>query len=80
MSGRGLGSRLRGCSNDPSPHASCRTPREEDCIEQVRAATEQLVAERFLLAGDVDLVVENCALRYDEALRVGPLNPPPPQE
>lgn len=65
----------RAATGDPRPSLEARYTSREDYIEQVRAAAEQLVAERFLLAEDVDLVVDNCALRYDEALRVGPFNP-----
>ena len=37
----------------------------DDYLEQVRAAAEQLVTDRFLLARDVEVLVANCAARWD---------------
>ena len=36
----------------------------------------ELIQARYLLEDDLELVIENCAARYDEALRVGSGNPP----
>jgi hypothetical protein len=37
----------------------------------VRAETERLVTDRYLLAEDVDLVIQACANRYDAAVTSG---------
>lgn len=61
---------------DPRPSLAARYSSREDYRTRVMTATRKLVEEGFLLPEDTDLVVENCVLRYDEALRVGPMNPP----
>ena len=43
---------------------SCRS----DYIKACRNAAKTLVKERYLLAEDIELVVKNCGLRYDEAI------------
>jgi len=47
-------------------------------LQLVREATDRLVADLLVLAEDIELVVGNCAARYDEALRVGAQNPQNP--
>lgn len=61
--------------SDPRPSLESRYKDRGDYEAKVRKAAETLVQERLLLSDDVDVVVENCAARYDEALRVGPGNP-----
>ena len=41
----------------------------DDYLARVRSAAQALVAERYLLAEDVDLCVENAGARYDAILR-----------
>lgn len=56
---------------DPRPSLAERYADRDDYLAQVRQAAGALVRDRYLLEEDVPLVVENCAARYDEALRVG---------
>lgn len=62
---------------DPRVSIAARYPTRAAYLDLVRAEAATLVGERFLLADDVDLVVENCGARYDEARRVGPYSPAP---
>jgi hypothetical protein len=50
---------------DPRPAIAERYRDRDDYLARVRAAADALVERRFLLAGDVDLVVALCAERYD---------------
>lgn len=60
---------------DRRPSIAARYASREDYIERVRVEAQKLVDDRFLLQEDIDIVVENCGARYDEALRVGPYTP-----
>lgn len=66
----------RAAIGDPRPSLAARYTSRNDYEARVRAATERLADECLLLSEDIDLVVANCMLRYDEAMRIGPLNPP----
>jgi hypothetical protein len=46
------------------PSVTERYPTREDYEVALRAAAESLVAERFLLAGEVDSVVQKAAAEY----------------
>jgi hypothetical protein len=37
-------------------------------LSEVRTSAESLVADRYLLPEDIDVVVENCARTYDQAV------------
>ncbi|HZQ38331.1 MAG TPA: alpha/beta hydrolase domain-containing protein, partial [Dehalococcoidia bacterium] len=50
---------------DPRPAIAERYRDREDYAARARAAAEQLAAQRYLLADDIDLVVENALARYD---------------
>jgi hypothetical protein len=52
-------------SADPRPSIEERYRDRDDYLAQVRAAAEALVAQRYLLAEDVDLAVRLAAERYD---------------
>ena len=49
----------------PRREVEARYGRREEYLERVRAAAEALVAARYVLAEDVDLVVRLCGERYD---------------
>lgn len=51
--------------DDPRPSIASRYRDRDDYLVRVRAAAEQLVAERFLLAEDLDYAVQLAAERYD---------------
>jgi hypothetical protein len=50
---------------DPRASIAERYASRDDYLAKVRAAAEQLIAEGYVLAADVDLVVRNAADRYD---------------
>ncbi len=50
---------------DPRPSISERYSNRGDYLQKVRAAAEAQVAKGYLLAEDVDVVVQNAAARYD---------------
>ncbi len=54
---------------DPRPSLAERYANRDAYLDQVRKAALSLADERYLLDEDVELVVENCARRYDAALR-----------
>lgn len=58
----------RARSRDPRAALATRYPSRDAYLRQVREAAQQLASERYLLAEDVELVVANCADRYDAAL------------
>lgn len=51
--------------SDPRPSIEERYRDREEYLAQVRAAAEALVAQRYLLAEDVDLAVQLAGERYD---------------
>lgn len=55
-------------SNDPRPSIEERYRSKEHYLSLVRQAAEALVAQRYVLAGDVDILVANAAERWDAAL------------
>ena len=52
-------------TGDPRPSIEERYRDRDDYLARVRAAAEALVAQRYLLAEDVDLAVELAGERYD---------------
>ncbi|MSQ30379.1 MAG: hypothetical protein EXR68_07840 [Dehalococcoidia bacterium] len=52
-------------ANDPRPSIEERYRDRADYLTRVRAATEVLAAQRYLLADDIGLVVENTMARWD---------------
>ena len=57
-------------AGDPRPALAERYADRDDYLVRVRRAAHGLARDRYLLDEDIELVVENCAARYDEALRV----------
>jgi hypothetical protein len=55
----------RAAANDPRPAIEERYRDRADYLARVRAAAEQLVAQRHLLPEDVDTVVADAAARWD---------------
>jgi len=55
----------RQATGDPRPSIAERYAGRGDYLMQVRAAAEDLVAQRFLLAEDLDTVLQAAALRWD---------------
>jgi hypothetical protein len=55
-------------TGDRRPSIVERYDGRDDYLARVRAAAEQLVTERFLLAEDVDLAVERAARLYDQVV------------
>ena len=55
----------RAASGDPRAAIAERYRDREDYLSRVRAAAEQLVADRYLLAEDLELVVTTAAEKYD---------------
>lgn len=58
----------RQASGDPRPSLEERYASRDAYLEQVRAAVQKLINERYLLAEDIELVVAACAARYDVAM------------
>ncbi len=56
-------------SGDVRPSLEERYSGRETYLERVRELTQKLVADRYLLAEDIDIVVEACAERYDAAMQ-----------
>jgi hypothetical protein len=54
--------------NDPRPSLEERYQSKEHYLTLVRKAAEALVAQRYVLAGDVDILVANASDRWDAAL------------
>jgi hypothetical protein len=63
----------REATGDPRPSLEERYAGRDDYLARVRVAAEQLAAERYILAEDVDLVVGDAAARWDEALKGLPI-------
>lgn len=57
----------REANGDPRPSIAERYASRDDYLARVRAAAEQLVRDRDMLAGDVDSVVEAAGQRSDAA-------------
>ncbi|MDA0365189.1 MAG: alpha/beta hydrolase domain-containing protein [Chloroflexi bacterium] len=55
----------REAAGDPRPSIAERYASRDDYLGRVRAYAEQLVGERYMLAGDVDSVVEAAGQRWD---------------
>jgi hypothetical protein len=63
----------RAAAGDPRPSLAERYADRDDYLTRVRTAAEQLVEERYLLAEDIDTVVNDAAARYDEAMKGLPI-------
>ena len=61
----------RNSHSDPRPSLESRYASREQFASMVRDAASQLADDRYLLAEDVDLVVNSCLERYDCAIRAG---------
>lgn len=61
----------RAASGDPRPSIEERYGGRDDYLARVRAAAERLAADRYVLPEDVDLAVENAALRWDALVPSG---------
>ena len=59
--------RDRDADGDPRRGLEERYPHRDDYLARVRDAAEALAGEGYILASDLELVVNNCALRYDIA-------------
>jgi hypothetical protein len=66
----------REAAGDPRPSIEERYVGRDDYRDQVQAAANALVADGYLLAGDVDYVVGQAMLRYDRAVGRMPTNGP----
>jgi len=55
----------RNASGDPRPSIAERYRDRDDYVAKARAAAEQLAAERYILAEDIELAVELATQRYD---------------
>ncbi|MDA0269525.1 MAG: alpha/beta hydrolase domain-containing protein [Chloroflexi bacterium] len=60
----------RDATGDPRASIEERYPSREAYRERVQVAAEVLIAERYLLAEDLDVVIEACLARYHEAVAV----------
>jgi hypothetical protein len=58
----------REASDDPRPSLEERYPSRDAYLAQVRAAAEALVEQRYVLAEDVDVLVNEAGERYDLAM------------
>ena len=58
----------RSANGDPRRSIAERYASRDDYAAQVKAAARQLAHDGYLLAEDVDLVVESCLQRYDHAV------------
>jgi len=58
-------------SGDPRPSIEERYASREDYLARVRADAELLVADRYLLPEDVEVVVADAAVRWDAIVPVG---------
>jgi Alpha/beta hydrolase domain len=57
--------RARQQSGDPRPSIEERYASKAAYLELVRKAAEALIAERYLLAEDLEAIVQHAAQRYD---------------
>ena len=62
-------------SNDPRPSIEERYPSKDQYLALVRQAAEALAAQRYVLPGDVDILVANAAERWDAALAANVATP-----
>ncbi len=58
----------RNAASDPRPSLEKRYASREDYASRVRDAATKLAEDRYLLAEDIDLVVNSCLERYDCAM------------
>jgi hypothetical protein len=63
----------RQASGDPRRSIEERYDSRDAYLEQVRIAARKLAARRYALDDDVDLIVDDAAARYDEAMRNRPV-------
>ena len=61
----------REASGDPRASVEERYAGREDYVDRARAAAKELVAERYALEEDLELMVANAADRYDLAAAAG---------
>ena len=64
----------REASGDPRPSIAERYPDRDDYATRVRAAADALVAERYLLAEDLEACVAAALERYDAAANGAPIS------
>ena len=55
----------REAKNDPRPSIAERYASRAAYLDAVRAAAQKLIAERHVLAGDMDAIIERAGLRWD---------------
>jgi hypothetical protein len=59
----------RAAKHDPRPSIAERYSSRNAYLEQVRAATQTLAADRYILEEDIEVCVADAAVRYDEAMK-----------
>lgn len=63
----------REAAGDPRPSLEERYASRDDYLARVRAAAVELVDRRYVLAEDIDTIVNDAAARYDEAQKGLPI-------
>jgi hypothetical protein len=58
-------------AGDPRTPIEERYPSKEAYLARVRGEAMELVSKRYMLAEDLDVVLENASVRYDAALEAG---------
>jgi hypothetical protein len=61
--------------NDPRPSIEERYASKDQYLALVRQAAEALAAQRYVLPGDIDILVANAAERWDAALAANVATP-----
>jgi hypothetical protein len=61
----------REARGDPRPSIAERHPNKDVYLKQVRQAAQRLVEDRYLLAEDLELLVDQAAERFDVFARPG---------
>ncbi len=56
------------CTSDERCSLETRYRDREAYLKRIEAAAKQLVADRYLLEEDIDIVIAACVVRYDTAL------------
>ncbi len=59
-------------ANDPRASIQERYSSRDEYLSEVRGHAERLVDQRYLLADDIDVIVDACARRYDTAMAAAP--------
>jgi hypothetical protein len=55
-------------TGDPRPSIEERYSSKEQYLDRVREEARELAAQRYILEGDIDILIENAAARYDAAV------------